>query len=122
MLGRKNCGQSATPGRASMPGKAGRAASEGLQATSGNFIPVGGSTGDRPTSGPMMAGRRILRETFGFKFRPGQELDRGFWRGVTRCPYPRAPANRCASRSGLLWMTDVVFTAGGADAGSDGAS
>ena len=74
MSGRKNCGQSATPGRASMPGKAGRAASEELQATSGNFIPVGGSTGDRPTSGPMMAGRRILRETFGFnEFRPGQE-------------------------------------------------
>ena len=67
MLERRSCAQSAGPGREAVPGEAGRAAS-------GGFIPVGGSAGERPVSGPMTEGRRILRETFGFdEFRPGQE-------------------------------------------------
>ncbi len=74
MRERRSCAQSAGPGREAMPGEAGRAACEALQAASGDFIPVGGSAGDRLVSGPMTAGRRILRETFGFnEFRPGQE-------------------------------------------------
>ena len=74
MRERRSCAQSAAPGWEAMAGEAGRAACEELQAVSGGFIPVGGSSGDRPVSGPMTAGRRILRETFGFdEFRPGQE-------------------------------------------------
>ncbi len=74
MRERRSCAQSAGPGREAMPGKAGGAACEELQADSGGFIPVGGSVGERPVSGPMTEGRRVLRETFGFdEFRPGQE-------------------------------------------------
>ncbi len=74
MRERRSCAQSAGPGREAVPGEAGRAACEELQAASGDFIPAGGSAGERPISGQVTAGRRILRETFGFdEFRPGQE-------------------------------------------------